>query len=230
MLKIVNTRAWALCNFEMVSGQWSAESRYAIFVRILFFKKKWANPGLFFVYFRSFQTNNTIFTTIICEKCPSNIWCWDSNPRPLERESLPTTTRPGLPAFVRILVSSETLYWQKLPNGTFPYLFLFIFVFSNKQFNYHSRPLFHLFSSFHANNIIASTITMWNLSIQYAVLGFEPTTSMSPPTTTRPGLPCLCLKITWLGTTRYREKCETFVYIFKFTILMSDLNWVHEYP
>ena len=25
---------------------------------------KWANPGLFFVYFRSFQTNNTIFTTI----------------------------------------------------------------------------------------------------------------------------------------------------------------------
>ena len=26
-----------------------------------FFKKKWANPGLFFVYFRSFQTNNTIF-------------------------------------------------------------------------------------------------------------------------------------------------------------------------
>ena len=28
----------------------------------------WANPGLFFVYFRSFQTNNTIFTTNECEK------------------------------------------------------------------------------------------------------------------------------------------------------------------
>ena len=26
-----------------------------------FFFKNWANPGLFFVYFRSFQTNNTIF-------------------------------------------------------------------------------------------------------------------------------------------------------------------------
>ena len=26
-----------------------------------FFKKKWANPGLFFVYFRSFQTNITKF-------------------------------------------------------------------------------------------------------------------------------------------------------------------------
>ena len=33
---------------------------------VIFFK--WANPGLFFVYFQSFQTNNTIFTTNICEK------------------------------------------------------------------------------------------------------------------------------------------------------------------
>ena len=33
-----------------------------------FFLKKWANPGLFFVYFQSFQTNITIFTTNICEK------------------------------------------------------------------------------------------------------------------------------------------------------------------
>ena len=32
-----------------------------------FFLKKWANPGLFFVYFRSFQTNNTILTTNQCE-------------------------------------------------------------------------------------------------------------------------------------------------------------------
>ena len=32
------------------------------------FFKKWANHGLFFVYFWSFQTNITIFTTIICEK------------------------------------------------------------------------------------------------------------------------------------------------------------------
>ena len=37
--------------------------------------KKWANPGLFVIYFRSFQTNITnflqkkqIFTTNICEK------------------------------------------------------------------------------------------------------------------------------------------------------------------
>ena len=30
---------------------------------------KWANPGLFFIYFRSFQTNSTIFATHQCEKC-----------------------------------------------------------------------------------------------------------------------------------------------------------------
>ena len=34
----------------------------------LFFKK-WANPDLFFIYFQSFQTKCTIFTTNQCEKC-----------------------------------------------------------------------------------------------------------------------------------------------------------------
>ena len=47
-------------------------------VELIFFKK-WDNPVLFFVYFRSFQTNIiTIFTPSKCE-------------------SLPITTRPGLP-------------------------------------------------------------------------------------------------------------------------------------
>ena len=60
---------------------------------------KWANPGLFFVYFLSFQTNNTIFTTNQCEKMssPSSIRYRDSNPQPLEHEFPPITTRPGLP-------------------------------------------------------------------------------------------------------------------------------------
>ena len=54
-------------------------------------------PFSFFVYFQSFQTYiNTIFTTNQCEKCPSSIQYWDSNPRPLEHESSPITTRPGL--------------------------------------------------------------------------------------------------------------------------------------
>ena len=71
---------------------------------------RWAIPGPFFDYFLSvfqkmghprplfhlflsFQTNTTIFT---CEKYPSSIGCWDSNPQPLLNESTPITTRPGL--------------------------------------------------------------------------------------------------------------------------------------
>ena len=64
------------------------------------FSKKWANPGLFFIYFQSFQTNiNTIFTINQCEKMSmaSSIWYRDSNPQPLNHESTPITTRPGLP-------------------------------------------------------------------------------------------------------------------------------------
>ena len=29
--------------------------------------------------------------------CPFSIWCWDSNPQPLEHESSPITTVPGTP-------------------------------------------------------------------------------------------------------------------------------------
>ena len=57
---------------------------------------KWANPGLFFVYFQSFQTDNKFFTTINLKKYPSNIWRWDLNPQPFfEHESSSITTRPG---------------------------------------------------------------------------------------------------------------------------------------
>ena len=68
-----------------------------------FFQKKLANPGLFLVYFWSFQTNNTVLTTHQCKKCPSSIWCWDSNPQPLEHELSPITPRPGLPPTFAII-------------------------------------------------------------------------------------------------------------------------------
>ena len=68
--------------------------KYLLCLKRSFFK--WANPGLFFVYFRSFQTNNTNFT-INVKKCPSSIQSWDSNPRPYAPESSPITTRPGPP-------------------------------------------------------------------------------------------------------------------------------------
>ena len=67
---------------------------------------KWANTGLFFVYFRSFQTYNTIFTTKQYEKMSkgqSSIWRRDWNPQPFEHESSPITTRPGLPPHFAIM-------------------------------------------------------------------------------------------------------------------------------
>ena len=73
-------------------------------INFLFFLKKWANSAHFFIYFWSFQTNITIFTTKICEKCPSSIWCQDSKPQPLECESLPIMTRPGLPPLINFLI------------------------------------------------------------------------------------------------------------------------------
>ena len=34
---------------------------------------------------------------MVVKKCPSSIWCRDLNLQPLACESLPITTRPGLP-------------------------------------------------------------------------------------------------------------------------------------
>ena len=60
------------------------------------FFKKWANPGFFFVYFCSFQANNTFFSTMWKMSCPSSIQRQDSNSKPLKHESSPITTRSGL--------------------------------------------------------------------------------------------------------------------------------------
>ena len=40
--------------------------------------------------------------------CPSSLWCRDSYPWPLERESPPRTTRPGLPPLFCLLSSFQT--------------------------------------------------------------------------------------------------------------------------
>ena len=53
-------------NLKMKAVNQSLLNRTDVFLIIF---KNWANPGLFFAYFRSFQTNNTIFTTNECKKC-----------------------------------------------------------------------------------------------------------------------------------------------------------------
>ena len=48
-------------------------------------------------YFQSLQSND-IFYNILVRKCPSSIRHRDSNIQPLDYESPPLTTRPGLPS------------------------------------------------------------------------------------------------------------------------------------
>ena len=53
-------------------------------------------PLLSFI-FGLFKQTSIQFLQLHVKKCPSNIWCRDSNPQPSEHESPPITTRPGLP-------------------------------------------------------------------------------------------------------------------------------------
>ena len=69
---------------------------------------KVGQPGLFFVYFPSFQTNNTfLLQKINVKKCPSSIRRRDLNPRPFEQESSLITTRPGLPGGCHLFAKSS---------------------------------------------------------------------------------------------------------------------------
>ena len=54
-------------------------------------------PASFTFIFGLFKQTLQFLQQIYVKKCPSSIRCQDSNPRPLARESLPITTRPGLP-------------------------------------------------------------------------------------------------------------------------------------
>ena len=89
-------------SFEFVIEMWEWTlplnlKTYGIKLLWNLFFKNGPTPASF-VYFRSFQTNIvTIFTTNKCEKCPSSIWCRDSNSQPSDYESPLLTTRPGLP-------------------------------------------------------------------------------------------------------------------------------------
>ena len=48
-----------------------------------------------------------MFITQKCDK--SSIWYRDSNPRPLEHESRPITTRPGLPSLMKECLHSDSV-------------------------------------------------------------------------------------------------------------------------
>ena len=57
------------CSFEIdISFKVILKRLKCVIFKVFF---KWANPGLFFVYFRCFQANNTFFTTNQCENVMS---------------------------------------------------------------------------------------------------------------------------------------------------------------
>ena len=76
----------------------------------MFLKNGYPRP--LYVYFRSFSNKHQFnFIANSCEKCPSSIWCGDSNPQLSEHESPPITTRPGLPPFWLSFATSSD--WSK---------------------------------------------------------------------------------------------------------------------
>ena len=63
------------------------------------------HPRPLFHLFSSFKQTLQFLQQINMKKCPSSIWCQDQNPRPLEYESPPIITRPGLPPLKKIFYS-----------------------------------------------------------------------------------------------------------------------------
>ena len=102
VLELVTTILYSVSQFYVVVVNLFPDLHFAILLSNIFCSvslfspfstvKKWTNPGLFFVYFRSFQSNNTFLTTNQCDKCPSSIRHRDSNPQPFKRELSPITT------------------------------------------------------------------------------------------------------------------------------------------
>ena len=73
----------------------------------LFVFLKWTSLGFFYVYFRLFKQALQFLQQINVKQCPSSIRHWDSNPQPLEIESPPITTRPGLPPVKKFVTVSD---------------------------------------------------------------------------------------------------------------------------
>ena len=65
-------------------------------------------PASFLFIFGLFKQTTQFLQQINVTKIPSSIWHRDSNPRPFEHESSPTTTRPGLPPLKQFLLSPSS--------------------------------------------------------------------------------------------------------------------------
>ena len=62
----------------------------------LFYFFKYGPSQASFQFIFDFSSKHYNFYNKLCEKCPSSIRCWDSNPQPSEHEPTPLTTRSAL--------------------------------------------------------------------------------------------------------------------------------------
>ena len=69
------------------------------FNSIMIIFKKWANPGLFFVYFCLFNKTLQFLQKINVKKCPSSFRRRDLNSQPSDYKSPPLTTYQGSSPF-----------------------------------------------------------------------------------------------------------------------------------
>ena len=103
---------------------------------VLFFNETfyWLSPASY----SSFQpTNIAIFpTNIVCEKCPSSIWCWYLNPQPSGHESPLITTRPRLPPFFNksCLFNQEVFSLTTIPQLP-PRIYLKMMIYEGKIYS-----------------------------------------------------------------------------------------------
>ena len=81
---------------------------FCYFLPHYFCLKNGPTPASFHLFSVFSNKHYNFLQQIDVKKCRSSIWCWDSNP--LEYESLPITTRPGLPPWLIIFVSSAS-FW-----------------------------------------------------------------------------------------------------------------------
>ena len=73
-------------------------NKFASFL-LHFFLKKGPTQASFSFIFGLLNQPIHFLQKINVKKCPSRIWCQDSNPQPFEHELSPITTRRGLPPF-----------------------------------------------------------------------------------------------------------------------------------
>ena len=101
----LKTRNWTIVdNTTLKWRQWDSNSGCEFTVLLhncdisSFFQKMGQLRPLFHL-FSVFSNTQYIFYNKSMWKmsCPFSIWCWDSNPQPLEHESSPITTVPGTP-------------------------------------------------------------------------------------------------------------------------------------